>query len=255
MSNILRPEELPAGSVTFSLADFEHEARDIVRLAKERAAEIEADALLNAEAITEEARKTGFGSGHIEGLRVGDEEGRKAGREAGLSACREATATLAAGLESMAAELASRRATLLKEAERDLLDLAIRIAERIVRREISADKQAAGRALLEAVSLVAERSRITVRVNPADRSAVEEVHAELHRRFAEIEDLQLVGDEAVERGGCRVVTATGEVDMEVATQIERIRRLLTGEADDQGSRAEEPGAGAEPPAGGGEGGA
>ncbi len=253
MSNILRPEELPAGSVAFNLADFEREAWDITRVAKERAAEIQADALLGAQTITEEAHKTGFGSGHIEGQRAGEEEGRKAGREEELSACREGTASVATALEGLVAELASRRATLVKEAERDLLDLAIRIAERIVRRELAVDRGAAGRAVLEAVSLVAERSRITVRVNPADRSAVEDVHAELHRRFAEIEDVQLVGDEAVERGGCRVVTGTGEVDMQVATQIERIRGLLIGDAEDEDSPKQGPET--EPPAGGEEGGA
>ncbi len=235
MSNVLRPEELPAGSVSFNLRDFEREAQEIVRRAGERAAEIEAGARREAEAAKETARRAGRQAGHAEGLKAGSEAGRAAGREQGLAACREDTATLAAALETAIAELSSRRAALVKEAERDLLALAVRIAERIVRRELSVDKAAAARAVLEAVGLAAGRSRATVRVNPADRAAVEEAHAELHRRFAEVEDVEVVADESVERGGCRVLTAAGEVDMEVATQLERIERLLVGESEAGGA--------------------
>ena len=55
--------------------------------------------------------------------------------------------------------------------------------------------------------------------------------------------MKAIGDETIERGGCRLLTDAGEVDMQVATQLDRIEQLLLGEADiDAGTH----------PAGGGE---
>ena len=231
MSKLLRPDQLPpAGSLAFNMADLERQAEDLLRRAKARAAEIIGKSQADAVQIAAEARQAGLSAGQAEGLKLGRDEGFKAGREEGLQAARESTATLTPALTALVNECAARREGLVKQAERDLLALAAAVAGRIVRRELQADPDAVRRALVEAVGLVSERSRVTVRVNPADLAAVEAARPELYRRFAEIQDLKLAADETVERGGCRVLTEAGEVDMQVATQIERLTRLLAGEA-------------------------
>jgi len=249
LSRLLRPEEVPAATAGFNLVDFEHQAEELLRRAKGRAAEMLDAARKQAESVIEEAREAGRQAGREEGLKTGSEEGRQAGHQEGVAAAREATATLAETLGGIVAELSARRAALVKEAERDLLGLAVGIASRIVRRELAVDGGAVARAVAEAAGLAAERTALTVRVNPADLDALRAAQPELTAKFAELEDAALVGDDAIERGGCRLVTADGEVDMQVATQIERIERLLVGEAGEAGE--------GEPPApaddGGGEG--
>ena len=241
MSKLLRPEELPASGTAFNLADLERQGELLVARAKSRAAEILAAAHQESERVSAQARKDGFETGKTEGLALGREEGIKAGREAALAETRQATATLEKSLSSLVAELASRRDVLVKQAERDLLRLAVAVAARIVRRELALDSEAVQRALVEAVRLAAERSRIAVRVNPADLAAAGAVHDELIRSFADIQDVKFIGDETIERGGCRVLTEAGESDMRVATQLERLEQLLIGEADiDAGTHPDGP---------------
>jgi flagellar assembly protein FliH len=234
LSRVLRADQVPAGAGSFNLSSFEREAEAIMARARQRAEEIVAAAGEEAGRLREDARRSGMESGLAEGREKGLEEGRRGGREEGLAACREDTATLAESVGKMVAELSAGRAALIKEAEKDLLELSVKIAERVVRRELKLDRSAAARAAAEAIGLAAEPSRVTVRVNPRDLAAVKEAHADLARRFAEVEDISLVGDEQIERGGCRVITAAGEVDMDVSTQLERISRLLVGGAGDQG---------------------
>jgi len=246
LSRLLLSSEAPAhGGAAFNLSDLEKRGEALVERAKARAAEVIAEAHRQAGTIAEQAKRAGFEGGKAEGLALGREEGRKAGVEQGLAEARAATETLGKALGAVVGEVSSRRESLVRQAERDLLGLAVAVAGRIVRRELQADTGAVARAVAEAASLAAERSRVVIRVNPADLEALGAAHQDLPRLFAEIQEVRVVGDETVERGGCRLITESGEVDMRVATQLERIGRLLAGEADiDAGTH----------PDGGGEGG-
>ena len=238
MSKLLFPGEAPARvGVAFNLADLERQGEALLERAKARAAEIIVAARQEAAGIAEEAKRAGFEGGKAEGLELGREEGRKAGIEQGLAEARNATAGLEKSLGALVAEVSSRRETLVRQAERDLLSLSAAVAARIVRRELKVDDGAVVRAVAEAAALAAERSRVVLRVNPADLEALSGVHVELSRRFSEMQEVKLVGDEAVERGGCRLLNDAGEVDMQVATQLGRLERLLVGEADAGGGES------------------
>jgi flagellar assembly protein FliH len=234
LSRVIRADEVEGLRKAFNLVDFEREARDILARAQARADEMLAEARSRSEEIAGEARSRGLEEGRVAGHKSGEEAGRKAGREEGLAVCRQDTATLAATLETMVADFGSRRERLIKEAERDLLLLSVRIAERVLRRELRADASAAASAAAEAISLAADRSRVEVRINPADEAAVSEGHAELGKRFSDLQDISLVPDPGVERGGCLVSTASGEVDLQVETQLERIAALLVGDTSGEG---------------------
>jgi flagellar assembly protein FliH len=230
LSRVIRASEVSGTPGLFNLADFEREAQQVVVEAQARAQQIVSDAQARAASIGEEARKQGFEAGRADGQKTGREEGRKAGREEGLVGCRQDTATLAGTLDKLVAEFGARRESLIKDAERDLLSLSIRIAERVARRELSADRGAAASAVTEAVALVSARSMVEVRVNPADVAALQDAHTDIVRRFADLDDFKLLADEAVERGGCVVNIAAGTVDLQVGTQLQRISDLLIGES-------------------------
>lgn len=232
MSRLLRPESVPAAAAGFNLRDLEREGREILRRAREQAEALVRLAERRASQLADDARREGLESGRAEGHAAGLKEGREQGRAEGLAECRQATATVAAALDALVAEFGARREALVKQAEQDLLRLAVAVAARIVRREVKADPGgAARRAVVEAVSLAAERSRVSVRVNPADLAVLGEAQAELAGRFADLGGLEILGEESVERGGCRVLTPGGEVDMQIGTQLDRIERLLAGEPD------------------------
>lgn len=135
-----------------------------------------------------------------------------------------------AAWEERLAELAAAESRLLDEARGQLLQLATRIAEKILRRRL----ETAPEAILPMVEEALQASRgnvggrVVLRLNPADADTVAphlERLLQLNRGF---ESLELLRDGALVRGGCRVETQFGTIDASVETQLRAIQHLLAG---------------------------
>lgn len=223
MSRILKPADdglrVP-GVQVFDLRPVEERARAIVEAAQ---AEL-GRARREAERIREAARTEGFELGRHEGL----EAGRREGLEHGLAQARELLATLTA----VASDLQGRRADLITNAQRHLLQLAVAIARRIVQAHLAFDPEVVGRNVAAALALVAESDRVLVAVHPTHAERVRQILSatgpDPQRAGPEPQDARLavVPDEAVPPGGCIVRTAGGLVDATLETQLEEIERQL-----------------------------
>ncbi len=202
----------------FHLRSFEEEARTREREVKAR--DILQEALAERDRIREEARRAGF------------EAGLSQGREAGAKAERERVAAETKGLADLlrqaAAAVEGRRAELVAEAERDLVRLAIAIAEKIVRREVEAGTPVAPEVVRRAIELMARRHEVRILLHPADVAVVEAVLPELRRQFADLGKVSIEASDGVSRGGCRVASREGAVDADLRTQLEEIERGLLG---------------------------
>jgi flagellar assembly protein FliH len=155
----------------------------------------------------------------------------EAGREAGRAAAQQ---ELQAPLERVARsldELAACRARYRKETEREVVQLALEIARRILRRELSIDPEAIlglVRAGLESISL---REVLEVRLHPS--------HAETVRlclkKMGAPAGLAVIADPHLEPGAVLVETRRGGFDASADAQLEEIQRgfadlLENGEA-------------------------
>jgi flagellar assembly protein FliH len=202
----------------FEMRSFEEEARSRER--EEEARDIVAGALAERERIREEARRAGF------------EAGLAQGREAGAKAERERIAAESAGLADLlrnaASSVESRRAELAAEAERDLLRLAVAIAEKVLRREVVRGDPVAPATVRRAIELMARRHEVRILLHPADVAVVEAVLPDLRRRFPDLGTVSLEASPGVSLGGCRVVSREGAVDADFRTQLEEIERGLLG---------------------------
>ncbi|MBI2900637.1 MAG: hypothetical protein HYY17_10655 [Planctomycetes bacterium] len=208
------------GGQPFHLQSFEDEARSIVDAARSRARELLAAALAESKRIRDEA--------HREGVAAGEAEGRTRAEEAERARIREANAGITALLEGIARGIEQRRRELLANAERDLVGLAVAIAEKIVRAEVDSGKAVAAANVAHACRLLVGRNEMEVRLNPEDLEMVEAVLPEIRARFGGAARIETRPDPAVERGGCIVQTAQGGVDAELRTQLEEISRALMG---------------------------
>jgi flagellar assembly protein FliH len=204
----------------FDLRSFEDEARALLEEARARSKEILRGADAEAQGIREEAR------------RAGREQGRAEGREAAAAAERERigreTSGLADLLRAAARQVEARRSALAAEAERDLVRLAVAVAEKIVRAEIRSGRPVAAANLRRAVELVTHRRRLKALLHPEDLAAVEACLPALRADLANLGTLDLEESGTVSRGGCVLVTEEGSVDADVRTQLEEIERGLTG---------------------------
>ena len=203
----------------FELDSFEAESRRIVEIARGEARRILEAALAERERIRAKAREEGLGAGRMEGRKTGIQEGREK--------LVEETAGVTELLGKIVDGLKKKRAEFEALAEREVVRLAILIAERIVKIEVKARSKVVVRAnVLRAVELSARRHGLVVRVNPRDRTAVRTYLPAVLAAFPEAEGIELQSDKSILRGSCVVISEEGSVDADIVTQLKEIERSL-----------------------------
>ena len=213
-------------AVVLDLSDLHQQADRILDHARERADALIAEAERRANAMIEAAAS----KGHDEGFAAGVEDGRTAGTQAGRE---EVVAQFQPQLNAITKAWSDQlelweqaRTDLLAEAGTDVLRFAFALAERIVRRQVEFDPAVIEAQLAEALTLVTDPTSLVIAINPADRAIVEQVLPQLLSKINESAHATLRDDDAIERGGCRIITAGGSVDATIERQLDRLAELL-----------------------------
>jgi flagellar assembly protein FliH len=176
--------------------------------------QLQSPSLEEALARNEQRWREEVESARSEAWRQGLEEGK-----------RQAAAQMEAALARLARsieEIAGYKPRLRQEAERDVVDLAIAIARRILRREIQIDAEALLGLVKAAFEKAGQREITRVRVHPAHGAAVRACLG----RIGAPEAIEVVEDPSLEAGAVVVETARGLIDASVETQLEEIGRGL-----------------------------
>ena len=122
-------------------------------------------------------------------------------------------------------EARERREAAINGIQKDLLRLSVKIAEKIIGRELTRDPKTIGTLVANALRNVRRNELITIRVNPADAIALENCRADLdpagRARF-----LEIVPDPRVVGGGCVIESESGAVDAQLETQLRVLERAL-----------------------------
>jgi type III secretion protein L len=192
----------PVGSITKRhIVDARAEARLIITAAEEDAAAIRE----RAETLAREALETAY---------------------------REGSETALGEWNTLIMEARDRRDLALISVERDLLRLSVKIAEKILGRELKGDRKAVVDIVANALRQARRNEMITVRVNPADLPVIEE-HGQKLQRTGREQFLDIVPDPKVAVGGCVIESESGAIDAQLETQLRVLERaLLTRAADD-----------------------
>jgi type III secretion protein L len=122
------------------------------------------------------------------------------------------------------------RDTAMAQAERDVLRLAVKIAEKIIGREIETTDATAADIVATALREARHNERVTVRVNPADLPTIKKFRGRLDPG-GRIRLLDFAPDPRVERGGCQIVTETGVIDAQLSTQLRVLEKALLARAE------------------------
>lgn len=120
-------------------------------------------------------------------------------------------------------ELAGLRAGLRRDAEQDVVRLAIAIARRILHRELATDPAALLGVVKAALDQLDAREVLRLRVHPDDAVMIREALA----AGGFPEQMEIAGDASLERGGLVVETSRGNLDASVTSQLAEIERGLT----------------------------
>lgn len=181
--------------------------------AKSDAQGIREKALVEAEEIKKAAMQEGE-----EIKKRAREEGYMEGKAAGAEELTEMIAT------------SSRRLQMIEEqVEPQLKDLALRIAKKILGRELEFHPEAVVDIVKQALSDKArQRREVYLRVNPEDLQYIREHKAELLEVLGRAKEIGLREDPGVEPHGVIIETDAGTIDAQLETQLAVFERVFKG---------------------------
>ena len=158
---------------------------------------------------------------HDQARREGFEQGLQAGREAGLQEFRQATSLLEGVLDKLDAPFEE-----LDEAvEQQMAQLAMLVARQLVRRELKTDPSHVIGVVREALSALPLAARnVRLALHPSDVTLVRDALA-IHD---DKQTLRLIEDPLLERGGCRILSETSQIDASVETRLNAVIANVLG---------------------------
>jgi len=208
------------------------DAAQTIEGAEERARNIMADARTAADRVRENAEREIAGRRATleaeiaqavgEARAEGYEEGRSRAREEVL---RDAKASLAQ-IRLMAESLLAERERSLREQEGEILEMAIQVAEKVIRAEAAVNREMVVRTVREAVGRATEKDQLLIRIHPDDLVALEDHLGDLREEFRSLGQVQIEEDRRITRGGCVVESRSGYIDGTVEGQLQQVRREL-----------------------------
>lgn len=227
-----------AEAMPLDLGDLRRQGALLVESAQAEAARVLEEAHAERERLLSDAREVG----RAEGQAAGFEKGLAEGRAKGEAAAREQVAAQLATLDRAWCEALGaferERAALLHEAREDVLRLALRIARRVIGREVDADERVAVEQVRAALEQLSRATSVLVQIHPDDEAVVRKALPELAALHPQLEHAQLSPEAGIDRGGCVVTTPEGgAIDARIETQVQRIADLLVPSAGERGAAA------------------
>jgi len=161
-----------------------------------------------------------------EAFAKGYEQGERAGLEAGGKRAEAMLRRVAQTLE----DLATLRESLIRQTERQVVQLALVIARRIVQREVSLDEEFIAALTHVALDRLGHRAGATVRLHPEDYTVVMAGRGETWNGSEG--PVTVVPDVSVSRGGCVVESELGFIDASLDAQFQEMARAVLGDTDE-----------------------
>jgi len=210
----------------FDFGDVKAQAKQLIDDATTEAQRLVKEGKSEAERLTSGAAEEGYKRGLEQGLTEGRERGQKEGFESTVA---ELTPRLDATLNAWNEALErwdSERTCMFLEARRDVLELAMQLARKIVHRHVAIDPDIVADQLTSALSFVGKTSSLVVTINPKDRDVLDRTMQSILDALGRSEHMTLREDEAISPGGCIVRTEGGRVDASIESQLDRLTESL-----------------------------
>ena len=153
-------------------------------------------------------------------------KGYAAGERAGLEAgARRADAMLRRMAQTIE-DISRLRKTMVHQTERQMVQLALLLARRVVGRELSLDTELVAAMAHVALERLGESAPATIRLNPEDYAGIVLLRGEAWEGSL----VTITPDPALPRGGCVVDSEFGRVDASIEAQLGELSRALLGDA-------------------------
>ena len=183
---------------------------DIIAKAHAEADRIIADAKAEQQAIIAKAESGGY------------EQGRQDGYEDGKKEVDRLVERIHKIIESVQA----KRQEILDGTEQQIVDLVVLMTRKVVKIMSDNQKSVIMANVVQALKKVKGRGDVTLRVNLADVKLTTEHIQDFIREVENIQNITVVEDSSVEKGGCIVETDFGAIDARIASQLAELETKI-----------------------------
>ena len=163
------------------------------------------------------------------------EQARQEGFEAGKA---EASTRLEEAMQTLN-EAVNQRKQIIKDAENEILRLAIKIAEQIIKSEVSLHRDVCLNIVTEAIARVSDREQIIVRVNREDAEFLKRYKDRLAGMLDGVRSFSILEDNNIEPGGCVIETNLGYIDGKISTKLKALELALNKVASEETNTSDE----------------
>ena len=177
-------------------------------------------------ATAEEIEQAAYCRGFSDGERGGYEQGERAGGEAVRTHLESVLQSLGRLLE----ELESLRRREARNFEKELVELVLDVARKVVGQEVTAQPDAVVHLLRDALGRIEHSGPLTIRMNPLDLDRLTGAQPQLLQGLADPGRVRFESDAGISAGGCLIVSDAGDIDARVEQRFRIVAEALREEA-------------------------
>lgn len=203
--------------------------QEIITEAREHAESVIEQAKIKAQAILDSARQEALAiadTAKVNGFDRGYEDGCKQGFEKGLEQYKQATKHSIDNLTEIIEDVILQREKLIKSTEKEVIDIAFAIAEKVIDTEVFADNNAVVCSVRKALEKVVSDTRIKLKIAPQDYEAIRDQIDILAGKTGVSSAIDIIADANISPGGCLIDTDSGRIDVQIGAQLEELRKSL-----------------------------
>ena len=171
--------------------------------------------------IAAEAYQKGF----IDGEKKGIVDGEKSGFDSSLKKIEPVLNSLQEALLL----LKKIRKETYECIEKEVAELALAIAKKVICQEVKTDKQVVVCIAREALTKVKESGQIKIKMSPSDLQFINETKYQLSNLIENIDNVTFDAEESIASGGCIIETDLGEIDARIEKQLQVVEESFRSE--------------------------
>ncbi len=202
------------------LADIEEQVKNLLDQTQKVCEEM----INKAQTEAENIKKDAFQSGYNNGIVSAKEEFEKT------------VQNLTQIFISAVDQLSNVKDDIIRNAEKDIIDLTLAIAKKLVCSELRQNPDLIIDVIKEAIKTARTNDEITIKVNPQDRMLLEQNAKELidylkSATFSPTVKIIFEDDQSITSGGCVVITDENVVDMTLESRFESILEVINSQTE------------------------
>lgn len=199
-----------------SIEETKEYAENIKTDAELKAKQIIDAAAAEAQRIKKEAYDSAFRKGYSEGLNKGVQDGLHKVDDIRKNA------------EDVLKEAHKASRAYIDSQKEEIVSLAFTIAEKVIGYEAKTDDSVIAEMVKRAIESSVSKGQVIIWVNPMDYAVIDCKRDELIKLAGENTVINIIKDNDISMGGCRIDTGLSIVDASIDGQLEKIREALLG---------------------------